>query len=59
LFEGKFPGREFYEPFGQVTYYERQEIKTEIIADGQYFIVVIDENNQSGKYSLMGSILLS
>ena len=52
LFEGKFPGREFYEPFGQVTYYERQEIKTEIIADGQYFIVVIDENNQSGKYSL-------
>jgi len=51
-FEGKFPGREFYEPFGQVTYYERQEIKTKIIADGQYFIVVMDENNQSGKYSL-------
>jgi hypothetical protein len=52
LFEGKFPGKEFYEPFGQVTYYERQEIKTKIVADGQYFIVVIDENNQSGKYSL-------
>ena len=51
-FEGKFPGREFYEPFGQVTYFERQEIKTEIIADGQYFIVVMDEKNQSGKYSL-------
>jgi hypothetical protein len=51
-FEGKFPGREFYEPFGQVTYWERQEVKTEIIADGQYFIVVMDEKNQSGKYSL-------
>ncbi len=51
-YEGEFPGREFYEPFGQVTYFERQEIKTEIIADGQYFIIVIDENNQSGKYSL-------
>jgi len=52
FFEGTFPGREFYEPFGQVTYWERQEVKTEIIADGQYFIVVMDEKNQSGKYSL-------
>jgi len=51
-FDGKFPGREFYEPFGQVSYWERQEVKTEIIADGQYFIVVMDEKNQSGKYSL-------
>ena len=51
-FDGKFPGREFYEPFGQVTYWERQEVKTEIITDGQYFIVVMDEKNQSGKYSL-------
>ena len=51
-FDGKFPGREFYEPFGQVSYWERQEVKTEIIADGQYYIVVMDEKNQSGKYSL-------
>ncbi|NND87180.1 MAG: hypothetical protein HKM23_07670 [Nitrosopumilus sp.] len=49
---GEFPSSEFYEPFGQVTYWERQEITTEIPTDGQYFIVVSDEKNQSGKYSL-------
>ena len=52
LYEGKFPGNEFYEPFGQVTYWDRQEVRTEIPADGQYFIVVMDEKNQEGKYSL-------
>jgi len=51
-YQGEFPGREFYEPFGQVTYWERQEVRTDIILDGQYFVVVMDENNQSGKYSL-------
>jgi len=49
---GEFPSREFYEPFGQVTYWERQEVRTDIILDGEYFVVVMDENNQSGKYSL-------
>jgi hypothetical protein len=52
LYEGEFPGNEFYEPFGQVTYWERQEIRTQIPADGKYFIVVMDEKNQKGKYSL-------
>ena len=52
LYEGKFPGNEFYEPFGQVTYWDRQEVRTEIPADGKYLIVVMDEKNQSGKYSL-------
>jgi len=52
LYEGKFPGNEFYELFGQVTYWERQEVRTEIPVDGEYFIVVMDEKNQSGKYSL-------
>ena len=52
LYEGKFPGNEFYEPFGQVTYWDRQEVRTEIPADGKYFIIVMDEKNQSGKYSL-------
>lgn len=52
LYEGTFPGTEFYEPFGQVTYWERQEIRTEIPYDGTYFIVVLDEKNQKGKYSL-------
>ena len=27
LYEGDYPGNEFYEPFGQVTYWERQEVK--------------------------------
>ena len=52
LYEGTFPGNEFYEPFGQVTYWERQEIKTTLPYDGKYFVVVMDERNQSGKYSL-------
>jgi len=52
LYEGDYPGNEFYEPFGQVTYWERQEINTIISEDGQYFILVLDEKNQSGKYSL-------
>ena len=51
-YEGTFPGREFYEPFGQVTYWERQEINKIIPSDGLYYIVVTDEKNQSGKYSL-------
>lgn len=52
IYEKDFPGTEFYEPFGQVTYWERQELKTEIPANGKYFIIVTDEKNQSGKYSL-------
>lgn len=51
-YDGEFPGREFYEPFGQVTYWERQEVKTTITMEGKYFVVVLDEKNQSGKYSL-------
>ena len=52
LYEGDYPGNEFYEPFGQVTYWERQEVNTIIPEDGQYFILVLDEKNQSGNYSL-------
>ena len=52
LYEGDYPGNEFYEPFGQVTYWERQEVNTIIPEDGQYFILVLDEKNKSGKYSL-------
>ncbi len=52
VYEGGFPGREFYEPFGQVTYWERQEIKTTLTTEGKYFVIVLDEKNQAGKYSL-------
>jgi len=51
-YRGDYPGREFYESFGQVTYWERQELKTTIPMDGEYYIIVFDEKNQSGKYSL-------
>ena len=51
-YEGKFPGDEFYESFGQVTYWERQEVRTHIPADGKYFIVVMDEKGRDGKYAL-------
>lgn len=52
LYDGNFPGLEFYEPFGQVTYWERQEVRMDIPIDGQYYIVIYDEKNQTGKYSL-------
>lgn len=52
VYDGEFPGREFYEPFGQVTYWERQEIKTTLTTEGEYFVIVLDEKNQAGKYSL-------
>ena len=52
LYEGDYPGFEFYEPFGQVTYWERQDVTLELPMDGEYFIIVVDEKNQSGKYSL-------
>jgi hypothetical protein len=51
-YKGEFPSREFYEPFGQVTYWERQEVRMDVPLDGEYFIIVMDEQNQSGKYSL-------
>ncbi len=51
-YEGKFPGDEFYEPFGQVTYWDRQEVRAHLPTDGKYFIVVVDEKNQEGKYAL-------
>ena len=52
-YRGKFPGGEFYEPFGQVTYWERQEVRTHLPTDGRYFIVVVDEEGRDGKYALV------
>ena len=52
VYDGGFPGKEFYEPFGQITYWERQEVKTTLTMEGEYFVIVLDEKNQAGKYSL-------
>ncbi len=51
-YNGPIPSEEFYEPFGQVTYWERQEIEIRLPESGIFYLVVYDANQQSGKYSL-------
>jgi len=48
-YDGPIPSKEFYEPFGQITYWERQEIDLEIEAPGTYYMAVFDKNGSSGK----------
>ena len=49
---GEIPSNEFYEPFGQATYWERQEVRISIPQDGIYYIMVFDSQGMQGKYSL-------
>ena len=51
-YNGSIPSTEFYEPFGQITYWERQEIDLEIEAPGTYYMAVFDKNGTSGKLAL-------
>ena len=51
-YTGSIPSPEFYEPFGQVTYWERQEIDIQIEAPGTYYVVVFDKNGSGGKLAL-------
>ncbi len=51
-FNGSIPSKEFYEPFGQITYWERQEIDLELEAPGTYYLAVFDKNDSSGKLAL-------
>ena len=51
-YNGQIPSSEFYEPFGQVTYWERQEIDLQLEAPGTYYVVVFDKNGSSGKLAL-------
>ena len=51
-FDGEIPTQEFYEPFTQTSYWERQEIRITIPADGEYYLAVSDWQNVHGKYSL-------
>ena len=51
-YSGSFPSKEFYEPFGQITYWERQEITFDLPADGTYHLSVLDRNSNPGKYAL-------
>ena len=51
-YNGSIPSKEFYEPFGQVTYWERQEIDLEIEAPGTYYMAVFDKNGSTGKLAV-------
>ena len=51
-YNGPIPSKEFYEPFGQVTYWERQEIDLEIEAPGKYYMAVFDKSGESGKLAV-------
>lgn len=51
-YDGVIPSDEFYEPFGQSTYWERQEVRITIPEDGTYYIIVFDFQGLAGKYSL-------
>ncbi|RDJ31735.1 MAG: hypothetical protein DWQ18_03210 [Crenarchaeota archaeon] len=51
-YEGPIPANEFYEPFGQATYWERQEINITIPQDGKYYLIVYDTQGMKGKYAL-------
>ncbi len=51
-YSGSHPSNEFYEPFGQVTYWERQEVSFDLPADGTYYLAVYHKNSDPGKYAL-------
>jgi hypothetical protein len=51
-YTGSIPSKEFYEPFGQITYWERQEIDLEIEASGTYYLAVFDKTGSNGKFAL-------
>jgi len=51
-YSGSFPSKEFYEPFGQITYWERQDVTFDLPADGTYYLSIFDKNSNSGKYAL-------
>ncbi|NWK06037.1 hypothetical protein HX827_01680 [Marine Group I thaumarchaeote] len=46
-----FPGRVFYEPFTQVNYWERQEIRIHHINPGTYYLAVFN-TSENGKFTL-------
>ena len=54
-YDGPIPSGEFYEPFTQTSYWERQEIVINSLSSlGTYYLVVFDRAlvNDAGKYTL-------
>ena len=50
-YSDNFPGRVFYEPFTQVNYWERQEIRIHHINPGTYYLAVFN-TSENGKFTL-------
>ena len=50
-YDGKFSDNVFYEPFTQVNYWERQEIRITSVNPGQYYLAVFD-TSENGKFTL-------
>ena len=51
-YDGVLPSKEFYEPFGQITYWERQAINLVAPVDGTYYLAVYDSTENYGKLAL-------
>ena len=51
-YDGVLPSKEFYEPFGQITYWERQEINLLIPVDATYYLAVYNSKENHGKLAL-------
>ena len=51
-YDGVLPSKESYEPFGQITYWERQEINLVVPVDGTYYLAVYDSSGDYGKLAL-------
>ena len=51
-YSGELPSKESYEPFGQITYWERQEVNFLIPVDATYYLAVYDSKEHYGKLAL-------
>jgi hypothetical protein len=58
-YDGALPSHVSYEPFTQTSYWERQEIRTQLQNTGTYYVVVSNDNgsnnsltNGDGKFTL-------
>jgi hypothetical protein len=47
------PAKTFYEPFGRKSYWERQEERVTLPADGRYTVAVWSDDRQVGRYTFV------
>jgi hypothetical protein len=58
-YHGKIPSPTFYEPFTQTSYWERQEIKTQLHNVGTHYVVVFNNNNNNDDGDTVDSSVIS